>query len=81
MNLKVTPYHFEEIIKKGYSLDIIYLLKLIKEQFDIEPLCKDSMKIAALYQTLVRKGLISSEDKITIQGEELLKFIETKEKS
>ena len=38
------------------------------------------MKIAALYQTLIRKGLISdTDDKITTQGEELLKFMETKE--
>jgi hypothetical protein len=80
MTLKITPYHFEELIKKGYSLDVIYLLKLIEQQFDVQPLCEGSMKIAALYQTLVRKGLISSADeKITTIGEELLKFIETKE--
>lgn len=80
MNLKITPYHFEELIKKSYSLDVIYLLKLIEQQFDVQPLCEGSMKIAALYQTLIRKGLIStSNEKITTQGIELLKFIETKE--
>lgn len=80
MNLKITPYHFEELIKKGYSLDAIYLLKLIEQQFDVQPLCEGSMKIAALYQTLIRKGLISeSDEKITTQGTEILKFIETKE--
>jgi hypothetical protein len=80
MNLKITPYHFEEIIKKGYSLDVIFLLKLIEQQFDIQPLCEGSAKIAALQQTLVRKGLISESDqKITTQGQELIKFIETKE--
>ena len=79
-NLKITPYHFEELIKKSYSLDVIYLLKLIEEQFDVQPLCQNSMKIAALYQTLMRKGLISETDeKITTIGEELLKFMETKE--
>ena len=79
-NLKITPYHFEELIKKGYSLDVIYLLKLIEDQFDVQPLCEGSMKIAALYQTLIRKGLISNTDeKITTVGEELLKFMETKE--
>jgi hypothetical protein len=76
----MTPYHFEELIKKGYSLDVIYLLKLIEDQFDVQPLCEGSMKIAALYQTLIRKGLISNTDeKITTIGEELLKFMETKE--
>lgn len=80
MNLKITPYHFEELIKKSYSLDVIYLLKLIEQQMDVHPLCEGSMKIAALYQTLIRKGLISSTDeKITTQGTELLQFIETKE--
>jgi hypothetical protein len=80
MNLKITPYHFEEIIKKGYSLDVIFLLKLIEQQFDIQPLCEGSAKIAALQQTLIRKGLISESDqKITTQGQELIKFIETKE--
>jgi hypothetical protein len=80
MNLKITPYHFEELIKKGYSLDVIYLLKLIEQQIDVQPLCEGSMKIAALYQTLIRKGLISDNDeKITILGKELLQFIETKE--
>ena len=79
-NLKITPYHFEELIKKSYSLDVIYLLKLIEDKFDVQPLCQNSMKIAALYQTLMRKGLISETDeKITTQGVELLKFMETKE--
>lgn len=80
MNLKITPYHFEELIKKSYSLDVIYLLKLIEQQMDVQPLCEGSMKIAALYQTLIRKGLISTTDeKITTEGIELLRFIETKE--
>lgn len=79
-NLKITPYHFEELIKKSYSLDVIYLLKLIEQKFDVQPLCEGSMKIAALYQTLIRKGLISnSDEKITTLGEELLQFMETKE--
>lgn len=80
MNLKVTPYHFEELIKKSYSLDLIFLLKLIEEQHDITPLCEGSVKIAALRQTLVRKGLITeTEDKLTTIGQELIKFIDTKE--
>lgn len=81
MNLKITPYHFEELIKKSYSLDVIYLLKLIEQQMDVQPLCEGSMKIAALYQTLIRKGLVSDSDKITTQGEELLRFIDSKEET
>lgn len=53
---------------------------MIEEQVDVQPLCEGSMKIAALYQTLIRKGLISETDeKVTTQGKELLKFMETKE--
>lgn len=78
--MKVTPYHFEELIKKSYSLDLIFLLKLIEEQFDIQPLCNNSMKIAALHQSLVRKGLITeTEDKLTTLGIDLLKFIKSEE--
>lgn len=80
MNLKLTAYHFEELIKKSYSLDLIFLLKLIEEQYDISALTQDSMKIAALHQALVRKGLITeTEDKLTTMGQELISFIETKE--
>lgn len=78
--MKVTPYHFEELIKKSYSLDLIFLLKLIEEQFDIQPLCNNSMKIAALHQSLVRKGLITeTEDKLTTLGIDLLNFIKSEE--
>jgi len=80
MNLKLTPYHFEELIKKSYSLDLIFLLKLVEEQYDIASLKEASVKIAALHQTLVRKGLITeTEDKLTTMGQELIKFIDTKE--
>lgn len=80
INLKLTPYHFEELIKKSYSLDIIFLLKLIEQQFDISPLCEGSVKISALHQSLVRKGLITeTEDKLTTAGQDLLVFIDTKE--
>jgi hypothetical protein len=77
---KLTAYHFEELIKKGYSLDSLFLLKLIDEQFDIAPMCESSMKIKAMHQNLIRKGLITeTEDKITTLGRELLVFIDTKE--
>jgi len=79
MKLNVTPQQFEELIKRSYNLDIIYLLKLIDEQYDIAPLYKDSMKIASVYQSLIRKGLITeNDDKLTTLGKDLIQFIETK---
>lgn len=78
MKLILTPHHFEELIKKSYSLDIVYFLKLIEEQYDVSAMIKDSAKIAALYQSLIRKGLITeSEDKLTTIGKDLLEFIKT----
>ena len=76
MRMHITPQMFKELIKKSYNLDLIYLLKLIEEQHDIAPMYEDSMKIAALYQTLIRKGLITEDDeKLTNTGKDLLKFI------
>ena len=79
MKLTIHPEKFLEIIKTSYSLDIIYLLKLIEQNYDISELCKESVKINVLYNTLIRKGLITeTEDKLTVLGTELLEFIESK---
>lgn len=79
MKLNVTPEQFEEIIKRSYNLDILYLLKLIEEQYDITSLCKDSMRISAIYQSLIRKGLIAeNENKLTTIGKDLLEFLDIK---
>lgn len=79
MKLTIHPEKFLEIIKKSYSLDIIYLLKLIEQAYDVSELCKENVKINVLYSTLIRKGLITeTEDKLTILGTELLEFIESK---
>ena len=76
MKLHISPQVFKELIKKSYNLDLVYLLKLIEDGQDISPLYEDSMKIGALHQGLVRKGLISrDDDKVTIEGKDLLNFI------
>ena len=80
MKLNLTPFHFEEIIKKGYSMDMIILLMMIHESLDISTLCEGSAKIKVIHSALILKGLISeSEDKITMLGTELLIFMDTKE--
>lgn len=79
MKLNVTPEQFEELIKRSYNLDILYLLKLIDEQYDVSPLCEGSMRIAAVYQALIRKGLITeTDDKLTTLGRDLLDFLNIK---
>ena len=79
MKLNVTPEQFEELIKRGYNLDVIFLLKLVDEQYDVSPLCDGSMKIGSVYHSLIRKGLITADDeKITTLGRDLLDFMNTK---
>jgi len=79
MKLNITPEQFQELFKRGYNLDIIFLLKLIDEQYDVSPLCEGSMKIDSVYQSLIRKGLITKNDeKLTLIGKDLLLFLDTK---
>jgi hypothetical protein len=73
--MTIQPAHFLELQKKGYSLDLVYILKLIDEGHDIHELYAQSAKIEVLVLTLIRKDLIS-KDKLTITGQELLKFLE-----
>ena len=81
IKFKLTPSHFEQLIKQSYSLDHIYLLKLIEASVDIQSMVDGSMKIAGLYQSLVRKGLVSDvTQEITLLGRELLTFADTEEK-
>jgi hypothetical protein len=81
MKFNVTPSHFEQLLKQSYSLDHIFLLKLVEANIDIQPLTDGSMKIAGLYQSLVRKGLISDvTQEITQIGRELLTFADSEVK-
>jgi hypothetical protein len=79
MNIKLSPNHFKELIIKGLSLDHIFLLRLINEQADLSALLKESAKISALHNSLIRKGLVTeNDDKITTTGVELLVFMDSK---
>jgi hypothetical protein len=51
------------------------LLLQIEKGEDVKSLCKESLKLEALYQGIYRKGLITEEQKITLTGKELIKFI------
>ena len=48
MKLNISPEHFEEIIKQGYGLDVIFILKATEEAIDLAPLCERNNKILAL---------------------------------
>lgn len=79
MKFNISPWHFEELIKKSYTLDQIFLLSLINENNDISALCENSMKIQGIEQSLTRKGLITEQGAVTTLGKELLIFINSKE--
>ena len=78
MKFNILPEQFEELIKKSYNLDIIYLLKLVEQQYDVTSLREESMRIAAIYQALIRKGLITENDELTTIGKDLLEFLDAK---
>lgn len=81
MKFKITVSHFEHLIKNSYSLDHIYLLKLVEANIDIQSMIDGSMKIAGLYQSLVRKGLVSvSTQEITQAGREILAYVDSEVK-
>jgi len=81
MKFKISQTHFEQLIKQSYSLDQIYILKLVEANVDIQPMIEGSMKIAGLYQSLVRKGLISNVTlSITQTGRELLTYADSETK-
>jgi len=77
MELKITPHHFLELAKKAYSLDMIYLLTLLNEGYDITSLC-ESARIKNVAAGMLRKGLIT-EKGISILGKNLLEFSNSEE--
>lgn len=78
MMIKLTKEHYQELVKKGLSLDYVFMLMLVKEGHDIPTLIKDNPKLEAIHQTLVRKALITDENKLTLIGHELLDFMGSK---
>lgn len=78
MIIKLTKEHFQELTKKGLSLDYVFLLMLIKDGHDCSSLIEDNPKMESMIQTLVRKALITEENKITLIGQELLDFMASK---
>lgn len=78
MMIKLTKEHFIELTKKGLDLNYVYLLMLIKEGHDIETLTSDSLKLEGMRLTLLRKALITEDNKLSALGQELLDFMSSK---
>ena len=67
---------FHQLHNGGYTLDQVYLLLQIQRGIDVKGLCEESPKMEALYQGLYRRGLTTEEGKISLRGQEMIKFIE-----
>lgn len=76
--IKFDINNLEEIIKRGYSMDQIVLLTWIQEKADLSIPSRHT-KVQALYQSLIRKGLINDDGNIAKLGTELLEYMETKD--
>ena len=81
MNLSLEFYHFSELYKNGYTLDMVFLLKLAEEDVDIKLLCEESPKLKALYQGIYRKGLLTDDNKLTLAGKAVLELLNKKEEN
>ena len=76
MKLDISPSHYLNLMKKAYSLDAIYLLKLIERGDDIRELFI-SARITNVYTSLIRKGFVTAQKELTLTGKELLAYLDT----
>lgn len=80
-NLSLKFYHFNELYKNGYTLDMVFLLKLAEDDVDVKTLCEESAKLKVLYQGMFRKGLITEDNVITLAGKEVLQLLNKEDES
>ena len=78
MKLDITDFHFIELQKKGYTIDMMLILSWINKNLSIDHIINGSKKIEIIYKTMKRKGLITEDDKLSKIGIELLDFISLK---
>ena len=74
MNIKMTFSHFEELLKSGFTLDMLFFIMLVENGADVDSLC-EAPKLKMLHQTVRRKGLLSDTNKVTILGKQLFEFL------
>lgn len=79
--MKITLNKLQQLYKNGYSLDIAFFLKMIEEGSVIGEVCEGNVKLESLYQSVIRKALITDKDELTNEGKDVLKFLNIKEKT
>ena len=78
MNIKMTFSHFEELLKSGFTLDMLFFIMLVENGADVDSFC-EAPKLKMLHQTVRRKGLLSDTNKVTILGKQLFEFLNEEE--
>ncbi len=73
--MNITLEKYIKVLDAGYSLDILYLLKLIKDKVDISREILHP-KLGAIHQMLLRKSLVTSDWGVTLDGTDLLSYLE-----
>lgn len=76
IELKLTPSHFEELQKRGISLDLIFRLKMLDDGYDDT---LSGQRIVLLEKTLIRKGFATNVGEITEEGKQLLASLSSSE--
>jgi hypothetical protein len=78
MKLDITDTHFIELHKKGYTIDMVVILGWANKNLSLDHIIKSSTKIKAIHTTMVRKGLLTKDNKITEAGINILTFVSKK---
>jgi len=74
INLTLPVFNYTEILKRGFSLDQIAFIKTLDCNVDIDDLCKDA-RISNIKNTCIRKGLLTEDLKITVEGKSLIDYL------
>lgn len=77
--MKITLNHLEQLYKNGYSLDIAFFLMMIEEGNVVKEVCEGNLKLETLYQSVLRKGLITTNDKLTLSGKAVIDYLNSTE--
>lgn len=73
--MKISDEHFKELVQKGISLDLVYVLERIEKGIDLKNL--EESKINNMILSLERKGY-TLENLLTKEGRELLDSLRVK---
>lgn len=68
----LTLSRFEELHNKGYTLDMLYILETLTSEPGLDEL--SSIKLQNIHQSLVRKGLLTEKNKLSVTGKDVLDF-------